>query len=80
VLSDKELEFSDVNKASICYQCLSALNMKVDKSNKSFWEEYKHVVTAELSNKRSNVAYAMRKEWMSKFWVYLLFVCLNFGF
>jgi hypothetical protein len=67
VLSDKELEFSVDNKTSICYQCLQALNMPHEKTSKGFWEEYKHVVTAELSSKRSNVAYAMRKDWMSKF-------------
>jgi hypothetical protein len=69
VLSDSELEFSETNKSSICYQCLVALNMDVDKKNKGFWEEYKHVIPTELSNKRSNVEYAMRKEWMSKYFV-----------
>jgi hypothetical protein len=66
VLSDTELEFSCENKNSICYQCLTALHLKVDKSSRMFWEEHKHVVTQELSNKRSNVAYSMRKEWMSE--------------
>jgi hypothetical protein len=65
ILNEGELEYSVDKKNSICYQCLTALNMDVEKS-RVFWEEHKHVVSSEISNKRSNVAYAMRREWFSK--------------
>jgi hypothetical protein len=67
ILDEKELEYSTTNTRSICYQCLTALNASLDTS-REFWEEYKHVVTSELNNKRSNVAYAMRDTWNSKCW------------
>ena len=65
ILNDTEMEFSTTNKLSICYQLLQQVNI-TPSNHKSFWEDHKNVVIRELNAKRSNVAYAMRKEWLSK--------------
>jgi hypothetical protein len=65
ILNESEMEFSATDGMSICFQCLMKLNMVVEKSQQ-FWEDHKHIVVREINNKRSNVAYAMQKEFFGK--------------
>lgn len=59
-----ELDYSTA-ATSICFQCLTTLNMDLVRSG-GWWEDYKFIIIGELSNKRSNVAYGMRQEWLGK--------------
>ena len=65
ILSERELDFLPNDPKSICVHCLTSLSFDVV-SNRVFWEEYKHVVVMKFNERRSNVGYTMRNEWMSK--------------
>jgi hypothetical protein len=60
----EEMDYSTA-ATSICFQCLTTLNMDLHRSG-GWWEDYKFIIVGELSNKRSNVAYGMRQEWLGK--------------
>ena len=64
ILDEKELDYS-TSPLSVCYQCLASLHLDVLSSQK-WWEEHRLIIIGELSNKRSNVAYGIRNEWLGK--------------